>query len=319
MSRIFEPEYMTEKNRIYSLQEVEDAIENSDILESMAVSCTEDKTVILNIGEGITGYINFQDIEFRIDGLDVKPISAISRVGRHVKYIPISIRNIDEGKYEVMCSRKLAQEICNDKYISRLMPGDIIDAKIVKIEKYGVFCDIGCGIVALLPTNYISVTHIVDPKELLSSVKKLKVVVRQIQEDGKIQLTHKELLGTWDEEISKFKEGQTVCGAIISIKEYGVFVRISQNLSGLANIPTDMEVKPGDIVSVHISNITRENMKVKLHIIDKISNNSEQLSFKYYVEEPHIDKWVYTSKDSKSTKRQIETDFTLFMDMEGLR
>lgn len=319
MSRTFEPEYMAEKNRTYSLQEVEEAIDNGDILESMAVSCTEDRTVMLSIGDGITGRITFEDIEFRIDGLETKPISAISRVGRHVKYIPISIKNIEEGKYEVECSRKIAQEICYDEYISRLIPGDIIDAKVVKIERYGVFCDIGCGIVALLPTNYISVTHIVDPRDVLSTIKKLKVVVRQIQDDGKIQLTHKELLGTWDEEISKFKEGQTVCGAVISIKDYGIFVRISQNLSGLANIPGDIEVKPGDIVSVHISSITRENMKVKLNIIDKISDNSEQLSFKYYVEGPHIDKWVYTSKDSKSNKRQIETDFTLFMDMEGLR
>ena len=310
MNRNYEPEYMAEQNKTYSLQEVEEAIEAGDTLESLAIRCTEDNAVILNIGDGITGRIEFEDIEFRLDGVEVRPISAISRVGRHVKYIPVDIKQIADGKYEVCCSRKLAQEICYDNYVSRLIPGDIIDAKVSKIEKYGVFCDIGCGIVALLPTNYISITHIADPVNTLGGIKKLKVVVRQIQSDGKIQLTHRELIGTWDEEVSKFKEGQAVCGVVLAVQEYGVFIRISQNLSGLANIPREIKVKTGDIVSVYITSITHENMKVKLSIIDRIDGNSEQISFKYYIKSGHIDKWVYTSKHNISDKRRIETDFT---------
>ena len=197
-------------------------------------------------------------------------------------------------------------------FISKLIPGDIIDAKVLKIVNYGVFCDIGCGITALLPTNNISVTHVVNPTELLKGLSRMKVVVERNDNPFKIQLSHKELLGTWEEEVAQFQEGDIVPGMVLSVEEYGIFVRISQNLSGLAEI-SNINVSTGDLVSVKILSIRPDNMKVKLNITEKIKydtveeiKEAKKLKFKYSQTGGHITKWVYSTQ---TAKKQIVSEF----------
>lgn len=305
MSR-FSPEYLTnrESNTNMSLTFLKKAIEDRAILESVVAKCDNDLTLTMNLGKNIIGEIEFNELEYNFNNKETKEVAATSKVGKHIKYIPISVDKRDDI-YVVKCSRKEAQKECFDNYISKLIPGDIIDARIVKINNYGTFCDIGCGIIALLPTNYISVTHIIEPIKMLRQTSRLKVVVKNIDEDYKIQLSHKELLGTWEEEASKFNEEDIVCGTVLSVEDYGVFVRISQNLSGLAEIP-NIEVKPGDTVSVKITNIKPFNMKVKLVILEKCEQTEQQTKFNYYIDSGHIKQWNYSTE---TAKKQIRTEF----------
>lgn len=311
--RRFTPEYLSEQHReVKSISELEDAIQSGKIIEALVTSCSDDLTLELSLGKDIIGTVSFSEIEYRVDNTEIKPIVALSKVGRHIKVIPKSFTQNEEGKYIVECSRKEVQQQCYINKISWLVPGDVVDARVLRIENYGIFCDIGCGIVALLPTNLISVTHIVNSKELLSDTRAIRVVIKDIQSDGKIQLSHRELIGTWDEESSKFKVGQTVCGTVLSVEEYGVFIRLSQNLSGLASVPSsDIKLKTGDVVSVHIGTIANHTMKVKLNIVGKIDNCDEIMKFNYYGDREtsyHIDNWIYTSQNNKS-KKYIETVF----------
>lgn len=306
----YSPEYLTEMHREpMTLRFVKHAISNETILEAQVIACDEKNTLTVSIGDGIIGKIPFEELEYHVDGKDTKPVAATSKIGKHIKFIPESIEKLDNNDYLVNCSRKHSQKLCYDNYISKLVPGDIIDARVIKIVGYGIFCDIGCGYVALLPTNDISVTHIVNPETALKHVHKLKVVVKST-DDNKIQLSHKELLGTWEEEVSKFSIGDIVYGTVLTKESYGVFIRISQNLSGLADI-SEIDVEVGDTVAVKISSIKPENMKVKLILIHKIDEcsgdeSSERLSFKYTMTEGHISDWVYSTPEAK---KQIESHF----------
>lgn len=302
----YSPEYMTHRNREeMSLNAVKQAIRMQSILEARVIKCDSDNNLTIEIGKNIIGIIPFSELEYHPDGTPIKPASATSKVNRHIKYIPISIRKEDDI-FIVDCSRKQVQKICYDNYISNLTPGDVIDAYVLKIMNYGIFCDIGCGIVALLPTNNISVTHIVNPTIELRGISTLKVVVNHIDENYRVELTHKELLGTWEEEVASFNEDDVTYGTVLSVEEYGVFVRLSQNLSGLADV-TELELKPGDLVSVRIQSIQNRNMKIKLTIIDKIGTaNDKPMRFKYYITEPHIKDWVYSTT---TAKKQIESHF----------
>lgn len=302
----YSPEYITHRNREeMSLNAVKQAIRMQSILEARVIKCDSDNNLTIEIGKNIIGIIPFSELEYHPDGTPIKPASATSKVNRHIKYIPISIRKEDDI-FIVDCSRKQVQKICYDNYISNLTPGDVIDAYVLKIMNYGIFCDIGCGIVALLPTNNISVTHIVNPAIELRGISTLKVVVNHIDENYRVELTHKELLGTWEEEVASFNEDDVTYGTVLSVEEYGVFVRLSQNLSGLADI-TELELKPGDLVSVRIQSIQNRNMKIKLTIIDKVgAANDKPMRFKYYITEPHIKDWVYSTA---TAKKQIESHF----------
>ena len=304
----YSPEFFEQKqHEPLTYDEVVEAINNKKIIEVKVTKCNIHNDLTLNIGENITGIIKFKDIEYHPDGSPIKAVSATTKVGKHVKVIPLKIEE-KCGGYIVECSRLESQKLCYENYISKLTPGDVIDAYFIKATTYGVFCDIGCGIVGFLYTNNISVTHTIDPISEFRNISKMKVVVRNIDSNYKVELTHKELLGTWEEEVSNIEEGDVVYGTVLSIEEYGAFIRISQNLSGLADLNYNFELKTGDTVSVRILKINKNNMKIKLNVIDKIDNKeaNNRYNFVYRNKSNHIDKWVYSTPTSKKI---VETVF----------
>lgn len=67
--------------------------------------------------------------------------------------------------------------------MDNLALGDIIDAKVTHLEKFGAFIDIGAGINALIPIDMLSVSRISHPRQRLSEGQKIKVVLRKREGD----------------------------------------------------------------------------------------------------------------------------------------
>ena len=178
--------------------------------------------------------------------------------------------------------------------------------RVTHLESFGVFLDIGCGIIAMLPIEYISVSRISHPKDRFYEGQKILAAILSIDRDRKrITMTHRELLGTWMENASYFKSGETVQGIVRSIKSYGAFIELTPNLSGL----TDMRdgLLPGDRVSVFIKSIQPERMKIKLQVIRKLSSISSPAPLKYYLTDGKLDRWVYSPENCE---KKVETLFT---------
>ena len=164
--------------------------------------------------------------------------------------------------------------------------------KRIFIESFGAFCDIGAGIIALLPVDSVSVSRIPSPDVRFHNGDMIKAVVRSVDDRGRILLTHKELLGTWEENAALFRVGETVTGVIRSIENYGVFVELMPNLAGLAEFPP--EARTGQSASVFIKNISPEKMKIKLIIVDTDSLPPVKKPVKYFIDSGHIDFWQYS-------------------------
>ncbi len=158
---------------------------------------------------------------------------------------------------------------------------------------------------SLLSIDCISVSRISHPSDRFSVGDRLKVAVKS--NDGeRIYVTHKELLGTWEENASLFSVGQTVAGIVRSIEEYGIFVELTPNLAGLAEYRSDITV--GQTTAVYIKNIIPERMKLKLVIIDAYKGETEPIRAVcgYDSSVTHIDRWRYSPEGSQ---RVIETVF----------
>lgn len=193
-----------------------------------------------------------------------------------------------------------------EHFLEQLQEGMILMCRVTHLESFGVFLDIGCGIIAMLPIEYISVSRISHPKERFYEGQKILASILTIDRDRKrITMTHRELLGTWMENASYFKSGETVQGIVRSIKSYGAFIELTPNLSGL----TDMRdgLLPGDGVSVFIKSIQPERMKIKLQVIGKLSSVSSPTPLKYYVTDGKLDRWVYSPENCE---KKVETLFT---------
>ena len=123
-------------------------------------------------------------------------------------------------------------------------------------------------------------------------------------ENGRISLSHKELLGTWQENADKFVVGETVAGIVRSVESYGAFVELSPNLAGLAE--SKEGVKVGQQASVYIKSIIPNKMKIKLIIIDTFDYKYNPQTPEYFSEESHIDKFTYSPVNCE---KLIETSF----------
>jgi small subunit ribosomal protein S1 len=295
----------TPENRaaVQNISSLNDACRDGQILEGRALVCDSSHNLLIDLG-CIRGIIPREEGALGIKEGTTRDIAIISRVNRPVCFVITGFQKDAEGHLTAMLSRRSAQERCMQEYIARLAPGDVIPARVTHLESFGAFADIGCGIVALLPIDAISVSRIDHPKERFSVGMDIKVIVKSI-ENGRITLSHKELLGTWEENAAMFTVGETVAGIVRSVEPYGIFVELSPNLAGLAE--TKENVVPGQQASVYIKSIIPARMKVKLVIIDTFDYNYRSGPPKYFFEGKKMTRFLYSPLGSE---KEIVTDFT---------
>ena len=302
MTRKYKPEGMlihTPENRLFlsSPAGLERAMETGAILEESALMCDSGMNLHLDLG-GIEGIIPREEAVFCRHGEQIKDIAVITRVGKPVCFKITSI-GIENGKPTARLSRRAAQSECARNYISDLIPGDIIRVKITHLESFGAFADIGCGISSLIPVDCLSVSRISHPRDRLPCGGYAYAVVKSIDPDtGRLYLSQKELLGTWEENAALFSVGQTVAGTVRSIESYGVFVELAPNLAGLAELRDTARV--GQYASVYIKSIIPEKMKIKLIIIDTFDGEASK-EIEYFYEGDRIEEFTY-SPDCASKK-----------------
>ena len=291
-------------NALTSLSSLNEAYNERRILEARAIVCDSQHNLIVDLGV-MKGIIPREEGAIGIKEGKVRDIAVISRVNRPVCFIITDFRKNEAGKTIAILSRRLAQERCMKEYVNNLYPGDVIDAKITHLDSFGAFADIGCGIISLIPIDSISVSRIDHPKERFRVGMEIRAVVRAF-EDGRISLTHKELLGTWEENVANFSIGETVAGIIRSVEDYGAFVELAPNLAGLAEIKDN--IIPGQQASVYIKNIIPSRMKIKLIIIDTFDYDYTPALPDYYFTGDHMDHFRYSPEESSKI---IETNFEL--------
>lgn len=293
--------FRTAENQKYisSAEGLSEAMEKGVILEARVAVCDSSHNLIIDLPH-TQGIIPRTEGAVGIEDGSTRDIALISRVNKIVCFKVIGF----EKNGTVRLSRREAQEECLKNYINNLTAGDIIDARVTHLEQFGCFVDIGCGIPSLIPIDAISVSRIAHPSDRFRNGDFIHAVVSAKEKD-RIFLTHKELLGTWQENASLFEAGETVSGIVRSVEDYGIFVELAPNLAGLAE-PRE-EVKAGQHVSVYIKALIPEKMKVKLIIVDTCEDGGSDGKIKYYKDSGKIDYWCYSTENSP---KKIETFFS---------
>lgn len=286
---------------INSLCLLKEAQLSKTILEAKAVICDNEHNLIVDLGL-MKGIIPRVEGAVGIKEGTVRDIAVISRVNRPVCFIVTGFTE-ENGETVAVLSRAKAQQMCIDNYVSHLSCGDVIDARITHLESFGAFADIGCGVVSLMPIDAISVSRIEHPKERFYVGMDIKAVVKT-NENSRISLSHKELLGTWQENADLFMQGETVPGIIRSVENYGIFVELAPNIAGLAELKDG--VKVGQQASVYIKSIIPSKMKIKLIIVDAFDDEKQVTPIKYFYDKEHIDEFLYSPPECK---KQIFTQF----------
>ena len=288
-----------------TLDRLREALESGDILEAPVQRCGVDHTLRLTLG-GVQGRIPREEaVAPWISGAE-RDIAVLSRVGKTTCFTVTALEADEKGAPAALLSRRAAQEQAMAYFLERLEPGTVLTGRVTRLESFGAFVDVGCGIIAMLPIEHISVSRISHPRERFQEGQKILTAVWSLDREARrITLTHRELLGTWMENASRFRPGETVRGVVRTVKDYGSFIELAPNLSGLADAKE--RLSPGDGVSVYIKSIRPERMKIKLQVIEKLPPAPPE-PMQYQITDGKLERWVYSPPNYE--KPVVETVFT---------
>ena len=272
------------------------AKQEGTILQAPVLLCTQEHDLLVDLG-CCTGRIPREEAAIGISDGSTREIAILSRVGKAVSF---RVMELSPGG-EPLLSRRLAQEEARSFLFEHRRPGDILPAVTTNLASFGAFCDVGCGVPALLGIEHISISRISHSRDRFRDDQPIRVIIRALEPDTmRIHLSHKELLGTWAENAAKFQAGQTVTGIVRSIQDYGAFVELTPNLSGLAEPNFDLRV--GDAISVYIKSIIPERLKIKLVALRKLDPETlPQRPLPYFRTTGHMDQWRYGSETMAKT------------------
>lgn len=246
-------------------KQLEKAYNEKQIIQGKVVSIDENLNLIVDLGNNIKAIMPRDEITLLKDeNGEVAESYIYNRQGKIIKFKIID--KSEEGEYQYIISKK-SVEIDSRKWMqNNLKEGMVVYGRVRGLQTYGVFVEILEGVTGLLHIEDISVARTRHPSERFSMGEKIKVVIKDFDRDtGKIVLSHKELLGTWEENAELFEKGTEVWGIAREREKNGIFVELKPNLVGLAEHKSGVEY--GQKVLVYIKKIVPEKQRIKLVIV----------------------------------------------------
>ena len=265
----FKPEgWNNEISKLETAKDLIDKMNNEEILQGLVKSCDEKYNLHINLGNGITGIIPRKEVEaINLEETGLPKTNLCT--GKVHKFVQFKIKDIENDK-DVILSRKDVQEEALNWVKDELQVGQKIEGIVKNIKPYGAFIEIGGGVVGLAHIEDLSVARIKTPYERLKIGQKINVMVKSIdKQEGKVTLSYKETLGTWEENAKKFTAGMNVEGIVRETEKNknGIFIELTPNLVGMVEYTEGLEY--GQRVNVHIKKIDEQKKKVKLILQNK--------------------------------------------------
>jgi small subunit ribosomal protein S1 len=243
----------------------EDTEETKDILQGIVKNCDKDYNLHVELKNGMHGIIPRQEIEaINVDEKGYPKENLC--IGKVHKYVQFKLKEKDGDK--LIFSRKDVQQEVLNSVKTDLKVGDNIKGIVKNITPYGAFIDIGGGVVGLAYIEDLSVARIKTPYERLKIGQNVNIVVKSInRETGKISLSYKDTLGTWEENAKKFSVGMNTKGIIRETEKNknGIFIELTPNLVGMAEYKEGL--KYGEKVDLYIKKIDYDKKKVKVVLL----------------------------------------------------
>lgn len=243
----------------------EDTEETKDILQGIVKNCDKDYNLHVELKNGMHGIIPRQEIEaINVDEKGYPKENLC--IGKVHKYVQFKLKEKDGDK--LIFSRKDVQQEVLNSVKTDLKVGDNIKGIVKNITPYGAFIDIGGGVVGLAYIEDLSVARIKTPYERLKIGQNVNIVVKSInRETGKISLSYKDTLGTWEENAKKFSVGMNTKGIIRETEKNknGIFIELTPNLVGMAEYKEGL--KYGAKVDLYIKKIDYDKKKVKVVLL----------------------------------------------------
>ncbi len=232
----------------------------------------------------ITDYGAFVELEPGVEGLiHVSEMSWTKKVKHPSKLLEVGqeldcqVLEVDAKAKRISLGLKQLEPDPWTLFTEKYHPGDKIGGKVRSLTDYGVFIGIEEGVDGMVHKSDLSWTAKVNnPADLYHKGDDVEAIILSINHDEKkVSLGIKQLFDDpWPNIFSEFPPGKLVSSKVISVVDYGVFVRVREGVEG--HIPQaeiiepkgeDGEPRPlqiGDEVQAEIANIDSQDRRLTL-------------------------------------------------------
>jgi small subunit ribosomal protein S1 len=236
-------------------------------VKGKVVSIT-DFGAFVELEQDVEGLVHISELSW---GFPEDPRQVVS-LGQEVEVV---VLGVDEKSHRISLSLKRAQPDPWETIDKKYPQGAIVHGRVTKLAEFGAFVELEEGVEALLHISEMSWERIKRPEEVLKVGDEIEAkVLKSDRTKRKIRLSLKELKeDPWHKFLEEYSLNSIVRGKIIEIKDFGAFMQITPDVTGLIHvseisderISTPHEVlHVGDEVEARIIGINEEKRQVRL-------------------------------------------------------
>jgi len=248
-------------------EEMRDVLETGDTI-TVTVSNFESYGAFVDLGNDIEGLLHISEISWN---KNVKNPKDYLEIGQEIN---VEVIDLDCDKRRLRVSLKSLQPKPFQSFIKENRSGDIVTGTVATLTDFGAFINLG-SVDGLLHNEEASWESTQKCKEIYKKGDEIEVKIIKIDtEKENISLSVKSLK---DSPAQKFenehKNGDIIKSVVKDIKDFGVFVKLEDNLDGLIRKEDllkveegDEEVKVGDEIEAVVVNIDKQRNRVRLSV-----------------------------------------------------
>jgi small subunit ribosomal protein S1 len=297
---IADPQVMIGQSYDFEITEISSDMRNiilsrKALLEKEAKELREETLKDLEVGSVVKGIVSriadfgvFVDLG-GVDGLlHVSQLSWVkidnpSEVVKNGEEVTVKIIGMDGDRISLSM-----KELVVDPMISaleELKEGDNVKCRILRNESFGSFCEIKPGVEGLIPiSEMVRGSRVNNPADVVSVGDFIEAQIIRINKDEKkISLSLKALQeDPWDNIDQRISEGEVVQGTIESFTNFGLFVSITDGLTGLLpkSKMTRLKIRyseqdAGKEISLRVAFIDKDKKRISLEPLEEQVHSEE--------------------------------------------
>jgi small subunit ribosomal protein S1 len=232
-------------------QDIKNKKDSGEVITTRVVNINKGGLIIeLN---GIQGFLPLSQLSPehypKIDGGDTTKIVQALQKLRNTE-IQVKIIDFLEEENRLIVSERAINDEQLKQEVGKYQVGDVVEGEITDVTDFGAFVKISGSLEGLIHISEIDWKLIDNPRDFLKPGDKVQTKIISI-EGTKISLSLKALKpNPWDKAEERYSVGQTVEGEVGRITNYGVFIRLDGEITGL--IPTSEfgDKKPSEVLKI---------------------------------------------------------------------
>jgi small subunit ribosomal protein S1 len=219
-------------------------------------------------------------------------------VGKTYAFRIIEYKN--GGKDLVVSRRKLLEDEQSAgaaEARKAIVPGAVITGRVTSVVDFGAFVDLGGGVQGLLHVSEMGWSRVANPNEIATPGEPITVKVLRVDEaTQKISLGLKQLQDDpWSAVAAKYQVGQAYRGRISRIADFGVFVELDAEFTGLVpaaetGVDRNMDLRKafqvGTMLDVVVLEVDAASRRIRLSKT-AVAEQQEQAEVRDYAARAH--------------------------------